>query len=168
MYFAWPYLVFKLSGRVTKPWDQSDPVYSVTVHTSCPTLGDQHLCTHQLPNPGWPASLYTPVAQPWAGSIGTCSLIMLSCCVKATFHHSSQLQTWFSTWFAARFSTSSCGFATRFRLFCRKPGRKPQQVHWFVHVLDKWNVEKPVLSKFAAGFRPACDHVFDEVCSWLE
>jgi len=38
---------------------------------------------------------------------------------KATFHHSSQLQTWLQTWFstrfAARFSTSSCGFATCFR-----------------------------------------------------
>jgi len=37
--------------------------------------------------------------------------------VKATFHYSSQLQTWFSTRFAARYSTSSCGFVTRFRLF---------------------------------------------------
>ena len=43
------------------------------------------------------------------------------------------VQTWFSTRFAARFSTSSCGFATCFRhaldtlsnLFCRKPGREP-------------------------------------------
>ena len=33
-----------------------------------------------------------------------------------------------------------------------------QQVRWFVRVLDKWNVEKkPVLNKFAAGFRHACD-----------
>ena len=36
--------------------------------------------------------------------------------LKATFHYSSQLQTWlqtrFSTGFAVRFSTSSCGFAT--------------------------------------------------------
>jgi len=83
-------------------------------------------------------------------------------------HSSSQLQTWFSTRFAARFSTSSCGFATRFRpavdFFCRKPGREPQQVRWFVRMLDKWNVEKKtVLSKFAAGFRPACDQVFDQV-----
>ena len=46
----------------------------------------------------------------------------LDCCVrKATFHYSSQLQTWLQTWFsirfaaAARFSTSSCGFATCFR-----------------------------------------------------
>jgi len=41
--------------------------------------------------------------------------------VKDTFHYSSQLQTWlqtrFSTRFAASFSTSSCGFATCFRLF---------------------------------------------------
>jgi len=41
--------------------------------------------------------------------------------IKATFHYSSQLQTWFLTRFAARFSTSSCRFATCFRLFCRKP-----------------------------------------------
>ena len=39
---------------------------------------------------------------------------------KATLNYSSQLQTWFSTRFAARFSTSSCGFATCFRLFLSK------------------------------------------------
>ena len=26
--------------------------------------------------------------------------------------------------------------------FCRKPGRKAQQLRWFVGVLDKWNVEQ--------------------------
>jgi len=66
--------------------------------------------------------------------------------LKAAFHYSSQLQTSFSTRFAARFSTSSCGFATRFRpafdFFCRKPGRELQQVRWFVRVLVKWTVEK--------------------------
>jgi len=41
--------------------------------------------------------------------------------------------------------------------FYRKPGREPQQVRWFVRVLDKWNVEKTVLSKLAAGFRHAFD-----------
>ena len=39
--------------------------------------------------------------------------------LKATFHYSSQLQTWLQTWLstrvAARFLTSSCGFATSFR-----------------------------------------------------
>jgi len=40
--------------------------------------------------------------------------------IKAAFHYSSQLQTWFSTRFAARFSTSLCGFATRFRHFLSK------------------------------------------------
>jgi len=35
--------------------------------------------------------------------------------LKAAFHYSIQLQTWFSTRFAARFSPSSCGFATHFR-----------------------------------------------------
>ena len=65
----------------------------------------------------------------------------------------SQLQTWFSTKFVARFSTSSCGFVTCFRhafdFFCRKPGRDMsrlmqqnlQQVRWLVRVLDNWNVE---------------------------
>ena len=43
------------------------------------------------------------------------------------------------------------------RLFFRKPGRELQQVGRFVRVLDKWNVEKTVLSKFAAGFRHAFD-----------
>ena len=55
----------------------------------------------------------------------------------------------------------ACGFVTRFRpafdFFCRKHGREPQQVRWFVRVLDKWNEEKPVLSKFAAGFQHAFD-----------
>ena len=44
-----------------------------------------------------------------------------SCLHKATFHYSRQLQTWsktkFSTRFANRFSTSSCGFTTCFWLF---------------------------------------------------
>ena len=66
--------------------------------------------------------------------------------IKAAFHYSSQLQTWFSTRLAASFSTSSCRCATRFRptfdFFCRKPGREPQQVCWFVRVVDKLNVEK--------------------------
>ena len=52
-------------------------------------------------------------------------------------------------------------FATPFRpafdFLCRKTGREPQQFRWFVRVLDKRNVEKPVLSKFAAGFRHAFD-----------
>ena len=26
--------------------------------------------------------------------------------------------------------------------FCRKPCREPQQVRWFVRVLDKWNVRR--------------------------
>jgi len=26
--------------------------------------------------------------------------------------------------------------------FCGKPGREPQQVRWFVRVLDKWNAEQ--------------------------
>ena len=107
---------------------------------------------------------------------------MVSAChgLQAAFHHSSQLQTWLQTWFstrfAARFSTSSCGFATRFRpafdFICRKPGRELQQVRWFVRVLDKWNIEKTrfkqVRSWLSTCFRPACDQVFDQVCSWLE
>jgi len=51
------------------------------------------------------------------------------CWLKAAFHYSSKLQTWFSTRFAAKFSTSSCWFATcfwhAFDFFCQKPGRKP-------------------------------------------
>ena len=51
-----------------------------------------------------------------------------ACSDKATFRYSSQLQTWSKTWFSTRFSTrfstSSRGLATRFRLFCRKPGRQ--------------------------------------------
>jgi len=69
----------------------------------------------------------------------------------AAFRYSSQLQTWLQTWFSTRFeatfSTSSYGFAacdtlsTSFRLFCRKPGREPQQVRWLMCVLDKCNVQ---------------------------
>jgi len=61
----------------------------------------------------------------------------------------SQLQTWFSTKFVARFSTSSCGFVTCFRLFLSKTWSRhveidaagSQQVRWLVRVLDNWNVE---------------------------
>jgi len=93
--------------------------------------------------------------------------------VKATFNYSSQLQTWlqtrFSTRFAASFSTSSCGFATCFRnafdtlstFFVENlvanllhesrhveiDAAGSQQVRWFVRVLDKWNVEKNILSQ---------------------
>ena len=92
--------------------------------------------------------------------------------IKAAFHYSSQLQTWFSTKFAARFLTSSCVFATCFRpafdFFVENLAANllhqsrhveidaagSQQVCWFVCVLDKWNVQKTVFSKFAAGFRP--------------
>jgi len=102
--------------------------------------------------------------------------------VKATFHYSSQLQTWLQTWFsttfAARFSTSSCGFATRFRvstnfqLFCRKPCRELQQVRWFVRLLDKWNVEntrfKQVRSWLSTRFRVACEQVFDQLARIME
>ena len=77
---------------------------------------------------------------------------------KAAFHYSSQLQTWFSTRFAARFSTVRAGLRHAFDYFCQKPGREPQQVRWFIGVLDEWNIEKKtVLSKFAAGFRHAFD-----------
>jgi len=86
--------------------------------------------------------------------------------LKATFHYSSQLQTWFLTRFAARFPTSSCGFATRFRLFFVE--NLVANRSKFAHMRDKWDVVKPVLSKFASGFWPACDQVFDHVCSWLE
>jgi len=92
-------------------------------------------------------------------------------CFKATFHYSSQLQTWLQTWFstrfAARFSTISCGFATCFRHFLSNTwsrtccinldmSRLMQQVRWFVRVLDKWNVEKtrfkPANEPVEAGF----------------
>ena len=80
------------------------------------------------------------------------------CADKATFHYSSQLQTWLQTWFsvrfAARFSTSSCGFAicfrhafdtlsTRFRLFYRKPGREPAaSIRFAAGLLVRARVEK--------------------------
>jgi len=73
------------------------------------------------------------------------------------------------TWFAAWFSTSSCGFATRFRhafetlstffvenlvanllhqsQYVEIDAAGSQQVRWFERMLDKWNVEKPVSSQ---------------------
>ena len=114
---------------------------------------------------------------------------------KATFHYSSQLQTWlqpwFSTRFTARFSTSSCGLRHAFdtlSTFVSKTWSRTccinldeidaagsQQVCWFVRVLDKWNVEKnrfkQVRSWLSRCFRPACDtltQVCDQVCSLLE
>ena len=50
-----------------------------------------------------------------AMSVCGCMYVFVYQTIKAAFDYSSQLQTWFSTRFAARFSTSSCGFATRFR-----------------------------------------------------
>ena len=76
------------------------------------------------------------------------------CLLKATFYYCSQLQTWLSTRFAARFSISSCGFATCFRhafdFFCRKPGREPAAS---ISTCGRHQV----LSTLAAGFRPACE-----------
>ena len=117
--------------------------------------------------------------------------VLYWCLLKTAFHYSSQLQTWFSTRFAAKFSTSSCRFATRFRpafdIFVENfvanllhqsghveiDAAGSQQVCWFVRVLDKiWNVEKnrfkQVRSWLSTCFRPACDQVCIQVCSLLE
>jgi len=81
-----------------------------------------------------------------------------TCSVKAAFHYSSQLQTWFSTRFAARFSTSSCGFATRFRLFLSKTWSRTAAGSLVRARARQMECrKKPVLSKFAAGFRHAFD-----------
>jgi len=71
------------------------------------------------------------------------------CVVKSTFHYSIKLQTWLSTRFAARFSTSSCGFATCFQ-------------HAFDFFLSKtWSrtccIKLDVRSSLG----------FKQVCSWL-
>ena len=55
------------------------------------------------------------ISQSYCGGILIWTTMYINCAVKATFHYSSKLQTWLSTRFAARFSTSSCGFATCFR-----------------------------------------------------
>jgi len=102
--------------------------------------------------------------------------------VKAAFHYSSQLQTWLQTWFSSRpglqpgFRQVLAGLRHAFdqllTLFSRKTGCEPQQVRWFMRVLDKWNVEKTrfkqVCSWLSTCFRRACDQFFDQVCSWLE
>ena len=86
------------------------------------------------------------------------------CCIKTAFHYSSQLQTWlqvqtwFSTRFATRFSTSSCGFVTRFRLFFVE--------NLVANLLHQ--SRRAVVTRFQASlqlafdllstcFRPACD-----------
>jgi len=101
--------------------------------------------------------------------------VTVSWLIKAAFHYSSQLHTWFRPSMQPRFRQARPGLRHAFdqlsTFFCRKPCREPQQVRWFVRVLDKWNVrrKKPILSKFAAGFRPASDlQIFNQVCSWLE
>jgi len=94
--------------------------------------------------------------------------------IKAAFHYSSNLAAnLVFDQVCSQVFDKFVRVCDAFDFIRRKPGREQQQVRWFVRVLDKWNVEKPVLSKFAAGFRstcfrPACDQVFDQVCSWLE
>jgi len=54
------------------------------------------------------------------------------------------------------------GLRHAFDFFCRKHGRKPQQVRWFVRVLDTWNLKKNRFKQvrswlstcFRPGFRP--------------
>ena len=74
-------------------------------------------------------------------------MLHISCLHKATFHYSSQLQTWsktrFSTRFANRFSTSSSGFATRFRLFLWKTWSRTCCIN-----LDMSRLMQQVCSKF--------------------
>ena len=72
---------------------------------------------------------------------------LLTYLLKAAFHYSSPLQTWFSTTFAARFSTSS---------YCRKPGREPQQVRWVVYVLDKYGMQKKNRFKQVRSWLSTC------------
>jgi len=97
--------------------------------------------------------------------------------LKAAFYYSSQLAA--NLVFDQVYSQVFDKFvwvcdtlSTSFRLFCRKPGREPQQVRWFMRVLDKLNVAKnrfkQVRSWLSTCFRPVCDQVFDQVCSWLE
>jgi len=38
--------------------------------------------------------------------------------------------------------TLSTSFRPAFDFLCRKPGREPEQVRWFVRLLYKWNLEK--------------------------
>jgi len=124
----------------------------------------------------------------WAGAYHSPYCCIMVCCsssgfnvtiymVKAGVHYSSQLQTWFSTRFAARFSTSSWRFATRFRpafdFFLSKTWSRTAAGSLVRARARQMECrKKPVLSKFAAGFRHAFDHVFDQVCdqvySWLE
>ena len=85
--------------------------------------------------------------------------------IKATFHCSSQLQSWSNDQVCDQVADKFVRVCDTLSTFLSKTCREPaasistcRQVRWFVRVLDKWNVEKkPVLSKFAAGFRHACD-----------
>jgi len=103
-------------------------VYSVLLHSLLPCLCsvffDESLRDWLIMTIAFLCKLYTST------TAGELTMLILSISVtfsvtcltvKDTFHYSSQLQTWlqtrFSTRFAASFSTSSCGFATCFRLF---------------------------------------------------
>ena len=80
------------------------------------------------------------------------------CTLKATFHYSSQLQTWLQTWFSTRFSTSSCGFATCFRhafnFYLSKTWSRTCCINLDVRSLLGF---KQVCSWLSTCFRPACD-----------
>jgi len=97
--------------------------------------------------------------------------------VKTAFHYSSQLQTWLQTWFstrfAAMFSTSSCGFETRFRLFLSKTWSwtaAGSLVRARARQMEcrKKTSFKQVRSWLSTCFRPVCDQVFDQIYSSLE
>ena len=75
--------------------------------------------------------------------------------LKATFHYSSHLQTWFDQ-VCDKFVRVCDTLSTSFPLFCRNlvanllhqsrhfeiDAAGSQHVRWFVRVLDKWNVEE--------------------------
>ena len=58
--------------------------------------------------------------------------------------------------------------STSFELFCRKPGRGSLVRARARQMECRKNRFKQVRSWLSTCFRPACDQVFDQVCSWLE
>ena len=163
--YLWQHFTVLLKSHVRVQWCPSPVKPSLHLHVTLSWWG----CGMQMAFSLHPPLLCVQspgVAGPTRTNV---TMPVYDCAVKAAFHYSSRLQTWLQTWFSTRFtatfSTSSCEFATRFRpafdcFFCRKPGREQQRVR-------QMECKKTRL-KLSTCFRPACDQVFDQVCSWLE
>ena len=71
--------------------------------------------------------------------------VLIYAAIDATFHYSSQLQTWLQNKFVRVYDMLSTFLSKTWSRTCcinLDMSRLMQQVRWFVRVLNKWNVEK--------------------------